>query len=69
MSEYPIKSLEYLRDLSLLVDDDPACECCSWAAEEIERLREQRCLAEEEVIKLREELRQERMRQIEEQEL
>jgi predicted RNase H-like nuclease (RuvC/YqgF family) len=41
MSEdYDIRSLEYLRELAGLDDGDPACQCCKWAVEEIERLRE-----------------------------
>lgn len=39
MSELEICSLEYLRDLSLLAEDDPACKYCEWAVEEIERLQ------------------------------
>lgn len=35
-----VRSLEYLRHLAGLVPGDDACECCKWAVEEIERLRD-----------------------------
>jgi hypothetical protein len=41
-TEINVRSLEYLRHLSRLVDgweEDSACQCCDWAVEEIERLR------------------------------
>jgi len=42
MADIEIKSIEYLRELQHLHDnwqEDAACVCCGWAADEIERLR------------------------------
>jgi hypothetical protein len=42
MSDVSVRSLEYLKHLSRLIEgweEDSACQCCDWAAAEIERLR------------------------------